>query len=83
MASHWLGCPPNGYLGSRYGAPVKDMLQTPLQSGAADDLITKFQSDVPLAKRAPSGAINVYAYAEGNDTQNVVFEVMGNLIPIK
>lgn len=83
MARHWLSCPPNGYLGSSYGAPVKDILQTPQQSGLVDDLIAKFQADVPLAQRAPSGAINVYSFAEGIDTKNVVFEVMGNLIPIK
>lgn len=41
MVEHWLGCPPNGYLGMRYGSDVKSLLQTPMATGLADSLIAK------------------------------------------
>lgn len=82
MARHWLGCPPNGYLGSDYGAPTKDLLQAPLSSGVGDDFIAKFRQDVPPAANAPAGAVNVYAVGQYPDILQILFEVTGNVIPV-
>lgn len=82
MASHWLGTPPNGYLGQSYGSDVKQLLHTPMASGRANDLIEKFRADVPLANRAGPGGINVYAYDADIDKKVVVFEVAGELVPV-
>lgn len=82
MASHWLGCPPNGYLGQSYGSPIKDHLQSPMAAGVWDDMIEKFKFDVPLAQRLGAGSINVYAYDADIDRKVVVFEVAGELVPV-
>lgn len=82
MVGHWLGCPPNGYLGQSYGSDVKQLLHTPMASGRADDLIEKCRADIPLASRVGPGGINVYAYDAAMDRKVVVFEVAGQLVPV-
>lgn len=82
MVEHWLGCPPGGYLGSDYGSPVKDLLQSPMAAGLADGLIDKARQDVPLLSQAPPGAVNVYAYDEDIDRKVIVFDVAGELINV-
>lgn len=82
MVRHWLACPVNGYLGSGYGSEVKSLLQTPMASGLADDLIAKAREDVPLLSRAAPGAVNVYAYDKNFETKVVAFEIGGQLIDI-
>lgn len=82
MVGHWLGCPPNGYLGQSYGSDMKSILQTPMASGRVDDQIEKCRVDVPLASRVGPGGINVYAYDAAMDRKVVVFEVAGALVPV-
>jgi hypothetical protein len=82
MVGHWLGTPPNGYLGQGYGSDVKQILQTPMAAGLADDLIEKCRADIPLASRLGPGGINVYAYDADIDKKVVVFEVAGQLVPV-
>ncbi|MCA0214705.1 MAG: hypothetical protein LCH79_16195 [Proteobacteria bacterium] len=82
MVGHWLGCPPNGYLGQGYGSDVKQILHSPMTAGYADDLISKCRQDVPLAQRVGAGAINLYTYDAGLDRKVVVFEVAGELVTV-
>ena len=82
MVTHWLGCRPNGYLGSGYGSGVQDLLHTPLNSGAADALIAKLRDDVPIMGLLPQDALNVLASHEGADTLRLSFEVAGRQVPI-
>lgn len=79
QVEHWLGCPVNGYLGQDYGSPVKDMLQTPMSSGLANDIIGKAKLDVPVLKGFP-GRVNVYAYDIDMDKKGLVFEVPGAIL---
>lgn len=83
MVTHWLGCRPNGYLGSTYGADLKSMLHTPMSGPAADDLITKCRLDIPLLSVAPSGTINVASADADFDRKVIVFEVMGQSIQVE
>lgn len=82
MVSHWLGCPPNGYLGSGYGSGIHDLLQTPLAGDAADQLIAKLRRDVPILGQLPEGFVNLYAEQEGVDRVRLVFEVAGVEVPV-
>lgn len=82
MVGHWLGTGPNGYLGQGYGSDVKQVLQSPMASGRADDLVEKCRQDIPLASRLGPGGINVYAYDEAMDRKVIVFEVAGEVVPV-
>lgn len=82
MVQHWLRCPPNGYLGSGYGSDVKSLLQTPMATGLADDLIAKCRQDVPLLRAAPDGTVNVYAFDESLDRKVIRFEVGGEMVDV-
>jgi hypothetical protein len=82
MIGHWLSTPPNGYLGSGYGAPLKDMLQTPLKTGLADSLLAKLRNDVPLAGLLPASALNMYYVDNGPDKRNLFIEVAGQLVEL-
>lgn len=82
MATHWLGCPPGGYLGSDYGSDMDSILQTPMAAGLADGQIAKFRQDVPLAAMAPPGTINIYSYDIDIDKKGILFDVNGDVIPL-
>jgi hypothetical protein len=82
MVTHWLGCPPGGYLGSDYGSDVKSLLQTPMASGMADALIEKCRADIPLLALARPGTVNVGYSDLGIDRRSIVFEVAGELIDV-
>ena len=82
MVSHWLGCPPNGYLGSGYGSAVGDLLQTPQSGPAADALIRKCRQDIPIVGQLPGSQVNIYADRTGPDGLDLFFEVAGTLTPI-
>lgn len=83
MVSHWLACPPNGYLGSGYGAGVRELLQQPLGADGADALIAKLRADIAVMAQLPPGALNVYADRQGPDKLLLFFEVAGALVPIE
>ncbi len=82
MISHWLATPPNSYLGSGYGAPTKDMLQTPMKTGLADAFLNKMRVDVPLAGALPPGALNLYAIDRGPDRREFYIEASGELVQL-
>lgn len=80
MIQHWLSTPPNGYLGSGYGADLKALLQTPMSSGVADFLLAKMRVDIPLVGALPSSAINVYAIDDGPDKRSIYIDLAGEMI---
>lgn len=82
MVSHWLGCPPNGYLGSDYGSATEDLLHTPLRGGAANALVAKARTDIPILSVLPEGAVSVLAEPQGPDKMRLYFEVAGALLPL-
>lgn len=82
MVSHWLGCPPGGYLGSDYGSDVAALLQTPLGGGLADGLIAKARADIPLLSQAAPGAVDVFAESVGVDRLVITMAVAGELIEV-
>lgn len=82
MVSHWLGCRPNGYLGSGYGSGVRDLLQTPLHGGGADRLVAKLRDDVPIIAAMPADAVNVAASPAAGSPDRLDFfvEVAGTFV---
>lgn len=80
MVSHWIATPPNGYLGSGYGSPIKDMLQGAMRTGVADSLLDKLRVDVPLVGVLPSGALNLFAVDSGPDKREIFIEASGQLV---
>lgn len=82
MVTHWLGCPPNGYLGSGYGSGIQELLQTPLNGGAADRLTAKLREDIAIVGQLPQGALDVQGEEVGPDQLKLYFQVAGALVPI-
>lgn len=81
--THWLGCPPGGYLGSEYGADIKSILHTPMASPMADDLISKCRMDIPIIGEAPAGLISVSAYDIDFDKKGILFSIAGQTISVE
>lgn len=81
MVQHWLHTPPNGYLGSGYGADVKSLLQQPNSSGLGDAFIDKMMADIPILRQLPRGAVNVYFEQVNKDTKRLLIEVGDVTIP--
>lgn len=77
MVTHWLGCPPNGYLGSDYGSDVASLLQAPFSAGGADALIRKLRADIAVMSQLPQSTLNVYAEQQGADKLVLAIEVAG------
>lgn len=82
MVSHWLGCPPNGYLGSDYGSGVEDLLHTPLESGAADALVAKLRTDIRIMGELPESDLEVLAASSPPDRLTLFFQVAGALVAL-
>lgn len=82
MVTHWLGCRPNGYLGSDYGSPLDDLLQTPMHGPAADRLIAKLRSDIAVMAQLPEEALSISYLEEPPDKLKLFVEVAGTLAPI-
>lgn len=82
MVTHWLGTPPNGYLGSSYGSDPQSLLQQPNAAGVGDAFLDKMAKDVPLAGALPAGAINAYFEEIGNDKKRLLIEVSDRLVSV-
>lgn len=82
MVTHWVGTPPNGYLGSGYGADTLAMLQAPMRTGLADAFLTKLRADVPLVGALPPAALNLYAQDKGPDQRTIFIEASGELVAL-
>lgn len=82
MVRHWLGTPPNGYLGSGYGSDPHALLQQPMSSGIGDAFIDKLTDDVPLVGALPAGAVNVYFQELENDKKRLLIEVSDQLVTV-
>jgi hypothetical protein len=83
MARHWLMTPPNGYLGSGYGSPVRELLQAPLSGTLADELIQKLKTDVAVFGSLPGDALEIYAVNDGLDKLTLNLDVVGARIPLE
>ncbi len=85
MVDHWLKTPVNGYLGSNYGQDLKALLQQPQLDGAADSVLAKLHTDVPVLQVLPAGSTNIYGvYGQNNqsDRMDIVIEVAGKAFEI-
>lgn len=82
MIEHWIGTPPNGYLGSGYGADPKSLLQQPMSSGLGDQFIDKLATDVPLIGGMPAGAVNVYFQQIDKEKKRLLIEVADSLVTV-
>ncbi|WP_211474993.1 hypothetical protein [Collimonas humicola] len=77
MVRHWLCTPPNGYLGSDYGADPQSLLQNPMAAGIGDAFISKMREDVPALEVMPSGAVNVFYVDALPDRRELIVDVAG------
>lgn len=82
MVLHWLKTPPNGYLGSGYGADLMALLQRPMAEGIGDAFIDKMIADIPVLGALPAGAVNIYYEDSGNDTKLLHIQVLDSLITV-
>lgn len=82
MVRHHLGTPPNGYLGSDYGADIKTMLQKSEGTGVADSFLSKMRKDVPVLAAMPGGSVNLFAQDVGNGVRNIIVDVAGQEVTI-
>jgi hypothetical protein len=80
MVGHWLGCPPNGYLGSSYGTDVQAMVQRSLSADDGNAFLDKLRQDVPIIQAAPAGTVNVYSADNPPDKRDILIEVAGQVI---
>lgn len=81
MVRHWLDTPPDGYLGSSYGADVKGLLQRPqVDRVALNDFVNKMRTDLPVLNFLPSDAVRVWVEPTGTDKQEVRIDIAGTLI---
>jgi hypothetical protein len=82
MVRHWLNTPMNAYLGSDYGQNINALLQQPQMDGAADAVLQKLLSDVPILKSLPAGSVNLYGMQTAPDRLDLVIEVAGQVIEV-
>lgn len=83
MVRHWLGTPPNGYLGSPYGADVKALLQRPQDDQEAlSEFLQKMRIDLPVLTVLPPGAVTAWMEPLGIDRLVLNIDVAGELITV-
>lgn len=73
--AHWLNCPANGYLGSDYGIDLKQYLQKPMSTFAANQIIAKMKADIPILSMLPDNAINIFVENSGDDGKHIYIQV--------
>lgn len=82
MASHWLGCPVNGYFGDDYGNSAKSLLQSPLTGVLADGFVAKLREDVPLIARLDRNQVNIYMVDAPPDVKHIYLEIANTQLEI-
>lgn len=75
MINHWLKTPPNGYVGSSYGADLNSLLLKALTSNVADAFIAKMKQDLPLLQTLNSEQLALYSESEGFETTRIYLRV--------
>jgi hypothetical protein len=81
MVRHWLETPPDGYLGSPYGADVKALLQRPQSDNVAlSEFLAKMRRDLPVLDYLPAGAVSAWMERSGVDKMVLHVDVAGTLI---
>lgn len=83
MVNHWLQTPPEGYLGSPYGADVKSLLQRPMGDQVAlNDFMSKMRVDLPVLSYLPAGSVSAWMEPAGADKVVLHVNVAGTLIKV-
>lgn len=82
MASHWLGCPVEGYFGSDYGNNAKSLLQSPLTGVLADGFVAKLRKDVPLINRLDKNLVNIYMVDAPPDEKQIFLDIANTQLEI-
>lgn len=81
MVKHWLTTPPEGYLGSPYGADVKSLLQRPQgDQSAFRAFMQKMYKDLPVLSVLPEGSVTAYMKRDGTEQAKLVINVAGTLV---
>lgn len=81
MVRHWLDTPPDGYLGSSYGADVRSLLQRPQHDHVAlTEFLAKMRRDLPILGQLPSEAVSVWMGPNGHDRVVLHVQVIGTVL---
>lgn len=80
MVGYWLNHPVNGKYGSDFGAPIYELLMTPLDARVADSFINKMKKDIPILSELNSDQLALYSETEGFETVHIYLNIMN--VPI-
>ena len=78
MVNHWLQTPAFSMLGTNYGNNLRDILQTPMLAGVANDIIRKMIIDIPILSTLPQNSINIYLVNTSFDTKSILIDIAGH-----
>jgi hypothetical protein len=79
---HWLSTEVDGYLGSTYGSPIRELLQNAFATGLADAFLAKLRGDVPLLTLLPANAVDLSFVDTAPDKRQLFISVLGRAIRI-
>lgn len=77
---HWVHTLPNTYLGSDYGADLRQYLHKPMSSFQADEIIKKMKQDIPILQTLPENAINILVTDVQDDTKEILIQVFDDVM---
>lgn len=80
MVTHWLGSPPNAYLGSSYGANLDGLVQSAMSTAAADAVIAKLRDDIPVLAQLPPDQVELLGEQVGPDQIRLAIGVAGSVV---
>lgn len=78
MIEHWLSTPPNAYIGSRYGAPLNDLILNRLSAPVGNAFIAKMKTDIPILNQLGPDQLSLYSDTEGHETR-IIYLRVGNV----
>lgn len=83
MIEHWLGTPPNGYVGVSYGRELTQLLFKPMTEDSANTLMEWMKADIPILKQLSDADFRVVSQTIGYDKKRFFIQIGEILIPIK
>lgn len=83
MVEHWLGTPPNGYIGVSYGRELTQLLFKPMTDDSANTLMDWMKADMPILKQLSDADFRVVEQTVEYDKKRFFIKIGEILIPIK
>lgn len=83
MILHWLGTPPNGYIGVSYGRNLHELLFHPLSEDNADTLLSWIKEDIPVLRNLTSDQLSIVSKTIDNDKKQFYIKIGKVLVQIQ